>query len=97
MKECECFFSSMSSGLEGTVISSAITVVDIKPLLLYIGKCSCCESLREEGEVFCLGLVAVQQEVDFPLQGSQGPLNTGSAAALPFLFGSGSKITLNLI
>lgn len=69
-----CFFSSVSPGLEGTKIPSAVTVVDLKQHFLSMESAAAVESLRKEAEVFCPGLVTMHQEVDFAWQGSQGPL-----------------------
>lgn len=68
-----CFFSSVSPGLEGTKIPSAVTVVDLKQHFPSMESAAAVESLRKEAEVFCPGLVTTMHQ-DFPWQGSQGPL-----------------------
>lgn len=70
-----CFFGSVSPGLAGTMIPSAVTVVDLK---------SHFPSIESAAAVI-------------PRMVLKALWNTGRAASLPFLFGSSSKITVNLI
>lgn len=79
------------------MIPSAIAMVDIKLHFLNVRKAAAVRVLERRAKCFAWGWSQCIRKLTSPGRVLKALWNTGSAANLPFLFGSGSKIVLNLI